>query len=286
MKLKLASFGLLFFAFCFSILLNVKASPLKKGESSLPAWYLEYDIKFYKIDISVNDTTTYISGNVTVVSQVRAAKLDSFKFELFSGLNIDSIYIDNQKVTFTRSKDVVSAVLPSVLQSGQSISATIYYKGTVSSGGFFSPVSSERDNFWNISITWSLSEPLGAKYWFPCKQYLPDKIDSAWIFITVPNNCKAGSNGILTAVTPVGNNKNRYEWKTKYPIAYYLISFAVADYTDYSFYARLNGNDSVLVQNYIYDRPNYLATNKSLIDKTKYYLGYYSQIFGEYPFKL
>jgi len=33
------------------------------------------------------------------------------------------------------------------------------------------------------------------------------------------------------------NGKLRYEWKTKYPIDYYLLSFAVAEYQDYSVYA-------------------------------------------------
>ena len=260
------------------------ANPIKNKVVNQAGWYLDYDVKFYKIDISVNDTNTYIAGNVTIVSEVKITKLDTFKFELTSKLSIDSVRLNNHKVSFFRSGDVVSAVLPSAQKQGQLISATIYYKGDVSSSGFFSPLSSQRDNYWKISITWSLSEPLGAKYWFPCKQYLPDKADSVWVFITVPNHCKAGSNGLLSGITPVGNNKTRYEWKSTYPIAYYLISIAVADYMDYSFYAKLNTKDSVFVQNFIYNRPNYLITYKSLIDKTGDYLVYYSKVFGKYPF--
>jgi aminopeptidase N len=63
-----------------------------------------------------------------------------------------------------------------------------------------------------------------------------------------------------------------------------LLSFAVADYKDYNFYTRLNDKDSVLVQNFIFNRPDYLENNKGFIDKTGDYLKYYSGKFGIYPF--
>ena len=248
------------------------------------SWYLDYDIKFYKIDLNVNDTTTFIKGNVLILSEIKASKLDTFRFELYSGLIIDSITIHNQSIRFVRNQDVVSVILPASQKQGQMLSVVIYYKGEGTNKGFFSPLASQSDNFWKISITWTLSEPLGAKYWFPCKQYLPDKVDSAWIFITVPNHCKAGANGVLSGISKIDSTHVRYEWKTRYPIAYYLLSFAVADYQDYSFYARLNDKDSLLVQNFIYNRPQYLETNKGLIDKTADFLKYYSDLFGTYPF--
>ncbi len=247
-------------------------------------WYQEYDVKFYKIDLEASDTTSYIAGNVTILSQVAINLLDTFKFELYSGLSIDSVYIGRHKVSIIRSGDIVKVLLPYTANIGQLLSVTVYYKGTVASNGFFSPLISKRDNTWNIPVTWTLSEPFGAKNWFPCKQYLPDKADSAWIFITIPKNCKAGSNGILTGITPIESDKVRYEWKTRYPLAFYQLSFSVADYKDYSFYTRLNDHDSVLVQNYVYNRPNYLENNKASIDKTDTFLKYYSSTFGIYPF--
>lgn len=255
------------------------------AKTNEPTWYSDYNITFYKIDLAVNDTTTHIAGNVTIVSTVNVARLDTFKFELSAVMKIDSVVIDKKKVVIKRSGDLVSGVLASSKKQGQLMTAVIYYNGEVTSSGFFSPLASQRDNFWKISITWTLSEPLGAKNWFPCKQQLADKADSAWIFITVPKHCKAGSNGLLTRIVPVDNQSVRYEWKTRYPIAYYLLSFAVADYADYSFYARINDNDSIFVQNYIYNRPNYLSSYKSWIDNTKDYLSFYAKTFGAYPFR-
>jgi aminopeptidase N len=77
----------------------------------------------------------------------------------------------------------------------------------------------------------------------------------------------------------------RYEWKSRYPIDYYLISFAVGDYMDYSFYAPVNETDSVLVQNYIYNDEGYFTQNKKLIDETSDMIQLFSGLFGDYPFK-
>lgn len=266
-----------------NLAISQKTSHLNKV-STTPSWYSDYDIKYYQIDLSVNDTTTYLKGNVSITCQVSKAMLDTFKFELYTDMTIDSIYLGDKRTTFLRRLDVVNVRLPKPKLKGTTLTAQIFYHGKVNSNGFFAPVSTQRDSYWNTSITWSLSEPLNAKYWLPCKQYLPDKIDSASIALTVPNHCKAGANGLLKAVTQIDNSHTRYLWKTNYPTAYYLFSFSVADYMDYSFYARLNDKDSVLVQNYIYNRPDYLSNNKSLIDKTKDYLAFYSRTFGTYPF--
>jgi aminopeptidase N len=132
-----------------------------------------------------------------------------------------------------------------------------------------------------------LSEPYQSHTWFPCKQDLADKADSAWIFLTVANNLKAGSNGLLTGQTPIGNDKTRYEWKTHYPVTYYLISFSVADYIDYTFYVNIPGtNHNMPVQNYLYNHPLILQAEKEKIDKTKDILLLYSELLGTYPFYL
>lgn len=253
---------------------------------SVASWHNDYDVKFYYLNIDANDTTTSIKGGVSIQSEVKTDILSSFIFELQSKMAIDSVKCANQKLLYQQNADLVTATLPSGgYTKGQSFTVTVYYKGSVNVSGFFSPLANQTDTRWKIPVTWTLSEPLSAKFWFPCKQVNADKADSAWIFITVPKRCKAGSNGVLTGITNVSAKKTRYEWKVRNPIAFYLISFAVADYQDYSFYARLNQTDSVLVQNYIYNRPDYLETNRINIDNTAKFLRFYSSVYGTYPFR-
>ena len=272
------------FLFIITIFYQISLSAQSPYSTNIPDWYNDYDIKFYKIDLEANDTSQYLSGNVTIQSVVKTDLLDTFRFELISDHTIDSVLVYQTKAKFRRLKDIVEVTLPISFENGKTLSVCIFYNGTVLSSGFLSSFSSKMDRAWKIPVTWTLSEPSGAKQWLPCKQFLPDKIDSAWIFITVPKNRKAGSNGLLTAITPLANDKLRFEWKTNYPTAYYLLSFAVADYQDYSFYTKINKTDSVLVQNYIYNRPDYLASNKEQIDQTGPLLQFYSSIFGAYPF--
>ncbi len=131
------------------------------------------------------------------------------------------------------------------------------------------------------------SEPFAAKDWWPNKQVLTDKADSVWVFLTTSPNEMAGSQGLLTNVTVLDNNQLRYEWKSNYPIAYYLISFAVSDYQEYNIYAKPEGleNDSILIQNFIYNHPNYLNNYKINIDATAPMIELFSDLYAMYPFK-
>ncbi|MCW3078331.1 MAG: hypothetical protein JWO32_2940, partial [Bacteroidetes bacterium] len=141
---------------------------------------------------------------------------------------------------------------------------------------------------WGNQVTWSLSESLVAYHWWPCKQILRDKIDSSWVDITTDSLNKAGSNGLLKNVVTIGTKK-RYEWRSKYPIDYYLISVAVAKYKEYNLYAHpqyLSG-DSILIQNYVYDNALNNAAwtpQKLTLNKMPQVLEFESKMYGMYPF--
>src|SRR5690606_2297362 len=126
----------------------------------------------------------------------------------------------------------------SPLLKGEVFTAQIFYHGIATPGNIAWIRGLNNDSMWRTRVTFTLSEPYNAREWWPCKQSLLDKIDSTDIWITVPEGLKAGSNGLLQTTTPMPGNKRRYEWKTKYPIAYYLISASVAPYKEYSYYTR------------------------------------------------
>lgn len=250
----------------------------------------KYDVRFYFLDLNIERNSTIISGSTTISSTVTAPNLDTFAFELNNNLVIDSIMANNQNLTYTRISGMSYAVLPNSLLQNADFSVTIYYHGDASivgasaiGDGFATDVSPS----WGNEVTWSLSEPYSAYEWFPCKQFLQDKADSAWVFITTDAANKAGSNGVLEGIdTGLPNNKVRYRWKTHYMIDYYLISVAVSKYVDYSIYAHPNGlpNDSIQIQNYVYDNPATLNAFKSKIDSIPMVLEYFSDLFGLYPF--
>jgi aminopeptidase N len=247
----------------------------------------KYDVKYVKLDLAMNNTSTTISGNVITTAEVVSTTLGAYVFELLPPLVVDSVFIDGMPQSVVTTGDTCTVAFATPRAAGSTFTAQVYYHGTPVSGtsSDIHGISTLQSPSWGNWVTFTLSEPYSAKDWWPCKQSLTDKIDSADIWLTVPDSLKAGSNGILQAVTPMGSGRNRYEWKERYPIDYYLISAAVGKYRDYSYYMHFNGSvDSMLVQNYIYDNPTVLSVFKSVIDSTAQQLNLFSDLFGRYPF--
>ncbi len=244
-----------------------------------------YDVKFYKLDINLERDTVYISGNVLIYAEVIETTMDTFAIDLIDELIVDSIYIENKSQAYHHTNDIVLVPLTDIVTNGNHFTAIVYYHGTPPTGSFYSGLNTAVSNNWEKEVTWTFSEPFNARQWWPCKQDLKDKADSADIFITTSAENMVGSNGILTSITPLANNKQRFEWKTRYPIEYYLISAAVSQYQDYSIYAKPSlSQDSILIQNFIFDTPGCLSFYRDEIDITTKLLELFSDLYGLYPF--
>jgi len=245
---------------------------------------LLYDITFYYIDLEANNISTSIKG-FTEIKGSSLNEISELLFELSGEVTIDSLFLNGSVDTgYIHANDLIIINPDTFINEGEYFTVRIYYHGEPGSDDFFSGISNRIDNNWNQRITYTLSEPFSAKTWFPCKQVLTDKADSAYIFITTDTSLMAGSNGLLTGITPLPGGRQRFEWKTSYPIAFYLLSFTVADYRDYSIYAYLGNNDSLLIQNYIFDINDFLEVNRGDIDATADMIELYSGLFSIYPF--
>ncbi len=240
-----------------------------------------YDVCFYFIDLEATNLNKTISGKTTIKAKVVNQPLSELVLQLHSSLIVDSVIIDGLQVPFTFSNHEIHATLSQPIPINQYFTTTVYYKGTSSGTG----IKNGQSPSWQKKVTWTLSESYHAMDWFPCKQDLNDKADSAYVFITCTNNLKAGSNGLLTNIVTLPGNKVRYEWKTHYPIAYYLISFTISEYQEYIQYAKPQGyNDSIFIQHYIYDTPGYLPYFQNQINNTKPFVELLSDLYGLYPF--
>ncbi len=250
-----------------------------------------YDVHFVHLNLFVERTTKTMSGSARSVATVTAAAIDTFGCVLHQVMVIDSARVNGVLSVVSRKDSIVKLKTPVTILNGQTVDAIIYYHGTPPVGGsaIGSGFSNATSTSWGNQCTWSLSESLAGYHWWPCKQILTDKIDSSWVFITTDSTNKAGSNGLLKNTVIVGNKK-RYEWKSITPIAYYLISVAVAKYKEYNLYAHpiyLPG-DSIWIQNYIYDNainnPAF-ATQKADLNKMVPVLEFECNMYGMYPFK-
>ena len=269
----------------------------KVVSGTLPPGYVppenKYDLKFYHLNVNVERNSLYIKGNVKSTAKVVVASLDSFAFVLHENHTIDSVYVNGAKRNFVRRDSLVLATAGTPITQNQLFDAIVYYKGTCPTGGAaaigdgYNMASSPS---WGNQVTWSLSESLCAYHWFPCKQDLRDKIDSSWVYATTDSANMVGSNGLLKNIVTIGNKK-RYEWKSKYPIDYYLISVATAKYKPYILYAKPQYlvNDSIFIQNFIYDNAinnsTWINGQKVALNKIVPTIELQSKLFGMYPFK-
>ncbi|MDP1726456.1 MAG: M1 family aminopeptidase [Bacteroidota bacterium] len=249
----------------------------------------KYDVFFHHLDLKVERTSTYISGSVRTMAISRALLLDTFVFQLYRSLNIDSILGSGQQnLTFYRIDDVAYVILNQPITKGNLIDVKIYYHGTPPDGGsaaIGSGFSNKSSPKYGNQITWSLSQPYSAYEWWPCKQSLQDKIDSAYIYITTDTSNKAASNGLLKAIIPAGNGKHRYEWKTNYLIDYYLIAATVGQYNEYINYAKPKQiSDSILIQHYYYNKTQAYTDGIKDMKVTATQIELFSDLFGLYPF--
>jgi aminopeptidase N len=252
----------------------------------------QYDIHFYDITLEVSNTATSVNGNVFIEGTVISAGMDTFWFELKDNLTIDSVYVNGiKRNTILRQNNVVLVPLPATIPQQETVNTRIWYGGVAQQAGFFSGLSTGFSNTWGVNVSWTLSEPFSAPDWLPCKQDLWDKIDSINFNGIATNPNKVGSLGLLTSIVPMAGNKTRFEWKTRYPTAFYLISFAVTNYAEYISYAKpaALAGDSILIQHWVYNATNssnVSAVNfyKNQLDATNDMMDVFSDLFGLYPF--
>lgn len=243
-----------------------------------------YDMHFVHLNLEVTSTSTNVAGWARMDATVTSPDFDTIYLELNETLTLDSMKLNGELIdpVFTDSELFVLTEM----EEGEVFTLETFYNGASSSGGFFSGITSEYNATYQKNVTWTLSEPFSARDWWPVRQNLNDKIDSVFQDYTCIDTEMVGTNGLLTETIDNGDGTKTYKWKTYYPISYYLLSFAVSEYQDYSIYAhpaQLEG-DSVLIQNFIYDHPNCLPNNQYNIDLSDDIMELLSDLYGLYPF--
>ncbi len=244
-----------------------------------------YDIKHVSFNLKLSDTSIFVQGNVKTTAKVIAPSMSVYAFELDEALTIDSIVLNGTTpLLFTTSGIIRMATLPTPLAQNSTFNITVYYNGTPPTGtGFFTGIMHDIEA--GTHMVYTVSDPSATKDWWPAKQSLQDKIDSVDMRVIVPDYCKVGSNGLLQSTTAAGAGLLQYYWKTNYPIDYYLISLAIADYAEQRSYMHFsNSNDSMLIQNFFYDSTNFSTQYGANFDSVSLMVDYFSGLFGRYPF--
>ena len=239
------------------------------------------DVKYYKLDLTVNynkttQDTFWIDGTVTIFLQI-LANSDSIFFDLENNMEVTAVNINQTSSPFNHSYDKI--LIPAQnFNINEEIEVQITYNGKPKSTGFGSFEYVE-----NYDAIWTLSEPYGAKEWWPCKNTPSDKADSADIWITTNSDLIPASNGTLKSIVNNIDGTHTYKWHEKHPIAQYLISMAIAPYVKSSIPYDSFDKSSMQIVDYRYPQTN-SRIGELRLSTTKEALEIFSELFGEYPF--
>jgi len=235
-----------------------------------------WDVRFVDLDLSFDPDAESVSGAVGFEVTVLDQPISKVVLDLDDAMNVSAVTGD--AASFTHVGDRIDVTLTRAFQPGETVSFGVNYGGTpdqsIGSFGVEQP--------YGENLIWSLSEPFGARAWWPCKDLPSDKADSASIKFTVPSDLIAVSNGTLENVVDLGTAK-RYEWFERYPITTYLISIAAYPYTEQTLqWTPADGGDSMPVTVWSYPAQSGDALSAAYL--TRDMLTAFEGMFGPYPF--
>lgn len=237
-----------------------------------------YDVTYHKLEFTVDPNIYFITGKVTTTFKALSS-MNSVIFDLTNELVVSSVKQGATTLTFVQNtNDEIVITLPATLTTGTFATVEINYSGA--------PATSEqaftKSTHNGTPVIFTLSEPFGARDWWPCKQDLNDKVDSIDVFITAPSEYVSVSNGIEPAL-PVTNGANKTtHFHHGYPIPAYLIAIAVTNYQVFNQTAGTAPNTFPII-NYIYPE-NYTSSVTSLA-QTLPIMNLYETLFEPYPFR-
>jgi len=244
-----------------------------------------YDVKYHRLELNIDPSVATISGDVTTYFEAKEA-MTEITFDLADNMIVSQVLQRGSNLSYTQnSDDELIITLPTTQAQGVLDSLTVSYAGNPVSSGFGSFEQTTHGND-NDPIIWTLSEPYGAKGWWPCKQDLIDKIEDIDVYITTPvlnplnKPYVAVSNGLEQSQVVTGSEKTTH-FKHGHPIPAYLIAVAVTNYEVYSHEVANNGNPFDIV-NYVY--PENLASAQASTGVTVDIMNLFTNLFEEYPF--
>ena len=239
-----------------------------------------YDLKYHRFAWIYDPADSTIGGSVTS-HLVATELLPAVQFDLGVPMVVDSVThgMGGGILSYSRAGDTLMVSFDIPLASGSLDSITVFYHGYPNgAGGFGSFGWGTHDG---VPVLWTLSEPYGAKDWWPCKQDLNDKIDSIDAYVTTPNAYRAAGNGLLVSETDDGTFRTCH-WRHRHPIDVYLIATAATNYQVLTDTITLPGGIEVPMISYAYPEEAFFA-DLSAGDVAQQ-MPFYSQLFGTYPF--
>jgi aminopeptidase N len=238
-----------------------------------------YDVQRYTLRLALDPAEEFVTGSTQVEAVAAVDGLTQVSLD-FIGYTVETVTVGQTAVPSSREGDKLIFDLPTPLAAGEPFTATIVYEGqpVYEPSRYLGFIDHLGLSYPGQNSIFVLSEPDGARYWFPNNDHPRDKATFRFE-LTVPAGLTAVANGTLLETRPADGGDTLFIWEHNYPMAPYLALAAVGDYV------RLDGAspDGVPLRHYVF--PDMVTQFERTADSTGEALDWMSDLFGPYPFE-
>jgi aminopeptidase N len=243
-----------------------------------------YDVQRYALSLALDPAVAFVAGSANIDAIAGLDNLGRLSLD-FVGFTIESVTVDGNAAAYEREGDKLFIDLPQPLAQGTPFSLDIAYSGepVQRPSAYLGFVSHLGLTYPGRDTLFAISQPDGARFWFPANDHPRDKATFRFEY-TVPQGLTAVANGRLVVVRqdetmPDGRPADTFVWEHNYPMATYLAVAAVGPYV------RLDGvtHDGVHLRDYVFPelQPDFLRATAV----TEAAMAWMGDLFGPYPFE-
>lgn len=231
-----------------------------------------YDVTHYALNLAYDPDTTALSGTATITARA-TQDLSAFDLDL-KGLDVKDITVAGEGARWNRAGQELTVRPPDDLADGETFRVTVRYSGTPET--ITDPDDSEEGWLPTEDGALALGEPSGSMTWFPGNHHPSDKA-SYDVAIAVPEGLQAVSNGELTS-TRTTDGRTTTIWHTAEPMATYVATLAIGDYT----IRRSTTPEGLPV--YVAVDPAEAGASRKVLARIPQVMEWAQDTFGPYPF--
>lgn len=241
------------------------------SRSSRPDSATGFDIQKYEIFLQINDVARTINGKV-IATVLAEANLSSISYNL-KHLNVSQVKVNNIVVNHSYNAAAGLIDIPLSVSAGQTFITEVEYYGSPQLSG---PPYQIGMYFYTNSV-FTISDPDAGRFWWPCYDHPWDKavVD---LHIRMRSDWKVAANGLRQAIVNNGDGTSTTTWLGSHPMTTYLVCITAGPYVEYNQVA-----DGLPIMNFVLSSQYNNAVNDLASLPT--IIGYFSDLFGEYPFE-